>query len=77
MKIATVRDFKINTTRYLASDDEVVVTRRGTPVAVVTPIRPKTPAAMLYEMRMILKDSGISRKEALGMLAAARRETYG
>lgn len=77
MQIATVRDFKIRATKYLASKEEVMVTRYGKPIAVVTPVANMSVGAVLLEIRRIFKEAGISKKEALAALESARREVYG
>ena len=77
MLVATVRDFKARATKYLAGRDEVVITRRGHPVAVLTPVEEKSPGRLLLELRAVLQEAGVSEREALKALEEARRETYG
>ena len=77
MKTANVREFKTNASRYLSGSEEVVVTRRGRPVAVVTPVPVGSIRSLLLEIRGIFKSAGISRRDALSALDAARREVYG
>jgi prevent-host-death family protein len=74
--MATVRDFKAHATRYLHSREDVYVTRRGKPIAVVSPVPEKSVQAALAEMRRDLQESGLSKKVLLGMLQLARREIY-
>lgn len=77
MKTATVRDFKMNASRYFGGNDDVVVTRRGRPVALVTPVPTGSIQSILLEMRSILKSAGITRQEALAALEDVRKEIYG
>ena len=77
MKLATVRDFKTNATQYLGSSEEVVVTRYGKPVAILTPVRPESADAVLLELRGVLQEAKVSKKELLGLLREAQAEVYG
>lgn len=76
MKFATVRDFKLHSTQYLKKREEVYITRRGKPVAVLTPLREKSPEVVLAEMGRLIKEAGISRKDLLALLEEAREEIY-
>lgn len=76
MKFAAVRDFKLNATRYLRARDDIYITRRGRPIAVLSPLREKTPEKAMAEMGRILKKAGISKKEMLSLLEEARNEVY-
>jgi antitoxin (DNA-binding transcriptional repressor) of toxin-antitoxin stability system len=77
MKTATVREFKINASRFLGGRDDVVVTRHGRPVAVVTPVPAGSMRSLLLEIRGIFKLSGVTKRDALMALKEARREVYG
>ena len=77
MKTASVREFKSKATAYLAAEEEVLVTRRGRPVAVVTPVKERTTAALLLGLRRVLSEAGVSKADALAMLKRARRDVYG
>ncbi|MBI4178857.1 type II toxin-antitoxin system prevent-host-death family antitoxin [bacterium] len=77
MQTASVREFKIHATKYLGSKEEVVVTRYGKPIAVVTPVEDKSAGSILLELRSVLKDAGVTKKEALKALDNVRREVYG
>lgn len=77
MRLATVRDFKIQATKYLGMSDEVVITRRGRPIAVLTPVKAKSTGALLLSLRGILQEAGISKGEALKVLEQVRAEVYG
>lgn len=76
MKVASVRDFKTKATRYLNSEEEVVVTRHGKPIAVLTHVKSNSVDSLLLELRAVLKSAGISKKEALAALEEARQEVY-
>lgn len=76
MTFASVRDFKTNATKYLKGRDPVYITRRGKPVAILTPVRPKSTEAVLIEMERIFAEAGITKKEAAAALDEARRKVY-
>ena len=77
MKLTSVREFKTKATQYLSDPDEVVVTRHGRPIAVLTHVKNNSPGALLLELRGVLKRSGIPKKEMLSILKEARKEVYG
>lgn len=76
MRFATVRDFKSRATQYLKSGEEICITRRGKPVAVMAPVRPATPEAAYLEMSRIVDDAGITKKEMLALLDEVRQGIY-
>lgn len=77
MRVATVRDFKIRATHYLGRSEEVVITRRGRPVAVLTPVKPRSTGEFLLGLRGLLREAKISRTDALKILDEVRAEVYG
>jgi len=77
MKTATVREFKTNASRFLGGREDVVVTRRGRPVAVVTPVPAGSMRSLLLGIRGILKSAGVTKRDALQALQEARLEVYG
>ena len=76
MKVASVRDFKTKATQYLNNDEEVVVTRHGKPIAVLTHVKSNSVGSLLLELRAALKGAGITKKQALAALEEARKEVY-
>jgi antitoxin (DNA-binding transcriptional repressor) of toxin-antitoxin stability system len=76
MQFASIREFKINATRYLKQKEELVITRRKEPIAVLSPIEKESMRAALLRMGQIFKETKISKKEALKALEQARREVY-
>jgi antitoxin (DNA-binding transcriptional repressor) of toxin-antitoxin stability system len=76
MKMTSVRDFKNKATQYLGNPEEIVVTRHGKPIAVLTHVKNDSPGALLLELRGLLKRSGVSKKEILSALEEARKEVY-
>lgn len=76
MRFAAVRDFKLHATRYLKVRDDIYITRRGEPIAVLSPLKGKTPEKAMAEMGRLLKEAGISKKEMLALLEEARDKVY-
>lgn len=77
LQFVGVREFKEKLTGFLARKHEVVVTRRGKPIARIVPVQKGSPEDLLLEIGMILKDSGVSKEEALQALKAAGKTVYG
>lgn len=77
MQLASVRDFKMGATKYLGSADEVVITKRGRPIAILTPVPQGSTAGLLLELRSVLSRSKISKKEILKTLEQVREEVFG
>ena len=76
LKFVGVREFKEGMTGYLGKGGEVVVTRHGKPIARVVPVEQGSPENLLLEIGMVLKESGVSRDEALRALKAAGKVVY-
>jgi prevent-host-death family protein len=77
LQFVGVREFKEKLTGYLGEKMEVVVTRRGKPIARIVPVRKGSAEDLLLEIGLILKDAGISREEGLKALAEAGKTVYG
>lgn len=77
MKTATVREFKMNTSRFLGGKEDVMVTKRGRPLALVTPVPNGSVRSMMLEIGSIFREAGITKKQALATLEEVRREIYG
>jgi prevent-host-death family protein len=76
LQFVGVREFKEGLTGYLGRKKEVVVTRRGKPIARIVPIEKGSPEDLLLEIGMVLKEAGVSRDEALTALKAAGNRIY-
>ena len=77
MKFVNVREFKMRTTAYLRAGEELVITRYGKPIARVVPETEETILDAVHGMGQILRDAGVTEKEALAALARARQKIYG
>lgn len=77
LQFVGVREFKEGLTGYLGRKKEVVVTRRGKPIARIVPVEEGSPEDLLLEIGMVLKEAGVSREEALHALKAAGKAVYG
>jgi prevent-host-death family protein len=77
LQFVGVREFKEGLTGYLGRKKELIVTRRGKPIARIVPVEEGSPEDLLLEIGMILKEAGVSREEALQALKAAGKAVYG
>jgi len=77
LQFVGVREFKEKLTGYLGKKKEVVVTRRGKPIARIIPVEKGSPEDLLLEIGMILKEAGVSKEEALQALKMAGKTVYG
>lgn len=77
MQFTSIREFKINATKYLRQNEELVITRRKEPVAVLSPVKRESMRAAILRMGQIFKETKISKKEALKILEQVRKEVYG
>jgi prevent-host-death family protein len=77
LQFVGVREFKEGLTGYLGKKGEVVVTRRGKPIARIVPVEKGSPQDLLLEIGMVLREAGVSREEALQALKAAGKAVYG
>ena len=77
LQFVGVREFKEGLAGYLGTKKEVVVTRRGKPIARIVPVAKGSPEDLLLEIGMVLKEAGVSREEALQALKAAEKSVYG
>jgi len=77
LQFVGVREFKEGLAGYLGTQKEVVVTRRGKPIARIVPVVKGSPEDLLLEIGMVLKEAGVSREEALRALTVAGKTVYG
>jgi prevent-host-death family protein len=76
MVFASVREFKTKATKFLRSREEVVITKHGKPIAVLSPVEEKSAGALLLGLRGVLREARISKKEVLNILGEVRKEVY-
>lgn len=76
MQFLNVRDFKINSTRYLKGRKELVITRRGEPIAILSPVEKKSMQGALLRIGQIFNEAGVSKEEVLRVLGQVRKEVY-
>jgi len=77
LQFVGVREFKEGLAGFLGRKKEVVVTRRGKPIARIVPVEKGSPEDLLLEIGMVLKEAGVSRDQALQALKAAGKAVYG
>ena len=76
MVFASVREFRNKGTKFLNGREEVVITKYGKPIAVLSPVEDRSAGALLLGLRGVLKGAGISKKQILDILGEVRREVY-
>lgn len=76
-RLVNVKEFKVRATKFVNGREEIVVTRFGKPIALLTPIKSRSPEALMLSIGGLLRDAGISRKEAESALERVRRRLYG
>ena len=76
MVFASVREFKTKATKFLSSREEVVITKYGKPIAVLSPVEDRSAGALLLGLRGVLREAGVSKKEILDILRDVRKEVY-
>lgn len=76
MQFLNVRDFKINSTKYLKKRREFVITRRGEPIAILSPVGKKSMQGALLRLGQVFNEANISRGEVLRALEQVRKEIY-
>ncbi|GAB4246391.1 MAG: hypothetical protein OHK0028_24130 [Deltaproteobacteria bacterium] len=77
LKFVGVREFKEKLTGLLGTKDEVVVTRRGRPIARVVPVAKGSAEDLLLKIGKVLEEAGVSKEEALRALQAAQKAVHG
>jgi prevent-host-death family protein len=77
LQFVGVREFKEGLAGYLGTQKEVVVTRRGKPIARIVPVVKGSPEDLLLEIGMVLKEAGVSKEEALRALTVVGKTVYG
>jgi antitoxin (DNA-binding transcriptional repressor) of toxin-antitoxin stability system len=77
MKFVGVREFKQDVVKYLNEGSEIVVMKRKTPIARLTPVQKNSAEIIILEIGRVLSEAGVSKKEALKALDRARQEIYG
>ncbi len=75
MQFVNVREFKLNATQYLYSNQEVIITRYGKPIARLVPETEESISTIIEAAGKILKDAGITKEEALNAIKLVRKES--
>lgn len=77
MQFVNVREFKIHATKYLNSQEEVVITKYGKPIARLVPETAESLSDLIAAMGQVLKEAGVTRNDALAALGRVRSKVYG
>lgn len=76
MKFVNVKKFAGSTTRYINGKDDVVITRYGKPVAILSPVDASSPEGLFLRMKEIVDSAGLKEKELLKALDSVRKGIY-
>ena len=76
MKFVNMKRFAASTTRYINGKDDVVITRYGEPIAILSKVETRSPESLFLRMKEILDSAGVGKKEALRALDSVRKEIY-
>ena len=77
MKYVGVRKLKESFISYLNSGEEIVITKRKKPIAMISPIKKNSPEAAILEIGRVLAEAGITEKDTIKTLKQVRKELYG
>ncbi len=77
MEFVSARDFKINANKYINKKDDIVITKYGKPVAILSPVGQDTVEDIFFRMKSIFNEADISKDDALTALEEAKKEIYG
>ncbi len=76
MKFVNVKKFAASTTRYINGKDDVVITRYGKPVAILSRVDASSPEGLFLRMKDIANNAGLKKKEVLKALDSVRKGIY-
>ena len=76
MQYANIRDFTLDTVKYLRSKEEVCIFKRGKTVGIFFPIPETSEEVALLELRKIVDNAGITKKQFLDMFEKTRKRVY-
>lgn len=76
MEFVTVRDFKMKANKYINKKEDIIITKYGKPVAILSPVGKDGLEDIFLQMKSIFQKSGISKKDALKALSETRKEIY-
>ena len=71
-KVVPIREFKNKATQLLREKDEIIITRRGIPVARVEPLDELK--GLMIKARLEMEKANITEEEAIEILKETRRE---
>jgi len=76
MEFVTARDFKMKANKYINDKEDIVITKYGKPVAILSPIDQDTVEDIFFRMKSIFREASVSKNDALRALEEARKEIY-
>lgn len=76
MKFVNVKRFAASSTRYINGKDDVVITRYGKPIAILSRVDARSPEGLFLRMKDVVNSAGLKKKEVLKALDSVRKEIY-
>ncbi len=76
-KTVNVKEFKVKATKFFNGKQEVIVTKYGKPIALVTPIKSKSIEGVMLSIGDLLQQAGLSAQDVAASLSEVRRKIYG
>ncbi len=76
MKFVNVKRFAASTTKYINGKDDVVITRYGRPISILSRVDSSSPEELFLSMKEVVNNAGLKKKEVLKALDSIRKEIY-
>lgn len=71
-KVVPIREFKNKATQFLRQKEEIIITRRGIPIARVEPLDELK--GLMIKARLEMEKANITEEEAIEILKKVKRE---
>ena len=76
MRFVNVKRFAASTTKYINGKDDVVITRYGKPISILSRVDASSPEELFLRMKDVVNNAGLKKKEVLKALDSIRKEIY-
>ena len=76
MKFVNVKKFAASTTKFINEEEDIVITRYGKPIAILSKVKPESPEEIFLRLKKIVEDAGVKKEEMLKALELLRKEIY-
>ena len=76
MRFVNVKRFAASTTRYINGKEDVVITRYGKPISILSRVDVNSPEELFLRVKDVVDNAGLKKKEVLKALDSIREEIY-